>query len=118
MDCFTGRGKIKEAHYQLALPVALRGTVLRSLHDDMGHMGMERTLDLVRTRFFWPKMSSSVEEKIKTCERCVRRKAFPEKAPGTIFRVTPDQRAVSHRRHTQGENYSLPPERKSGGEIQ
>ncbi len=66
--------------YQLALPVALRETVLRSLHDDMGHMGMERTLDLVRTRFFWPKMSSSVEEKIKTCERCVRRKAFPEKA--------------------------------------
>ncbi len=54
--------------------------MLRSLHDDMGHMGMERTLDLVRTRFFWPKMSSSVEEKIKTCERCVRRKAFPEKA--------------------------------------
>lgn len=38
--------------YQLVLPVALRGTVLRSLHDDMGHMGMERTLDLVRTRFF------------------------------------------------------------------
>lgn len=66
--------------HQLALPVALRGTVLRSLHDDMGHMGMERTLDLVRTRFFWPKMSSSVEEKIKTCERCVRRKALPEKA--------------------------------------
>uniref|UniRef100_A0A9J8CSN7 Gypsy retrotransposon integrase-like protein 1 n=1 Tax=Cyprinus carpio carpio TaxID=630221 RepID=A0A9J8CSN7_CYPCA len=66
--------------HQLALPVALRGTVLRSLHDDMGHMGIERTLDLVRTRFFWPKMSSSVEEKIKTCERCVRRKAFPEKA--------------------------------------
>lgn len=45
--------------------------MLRSLHDDMGHMGMERTLDLVRTRFFWPKMSLSVEEKIKTCERCV-----------------------------------------------
>lgn len=70
----------ESTHYQLALPVALRGTVLKSLHNDMGHMGMERTLDLVRTRFFWPKMSSSVEEKIKTCERCVRRKAFPEKA--------------------------------------
>ncbi|RXN37405.1 Retrovirus-related Pol polyprotein from transposon 412 [Labeo rohita] len=178
--------------YQLTLPVALRGTVLKSLHDDMGHMGMERTLDLVRTRFFWPKMSSSVEEKIKTCERCVRRKAFPEKAAEMVsikttrplelvcmdfLSLEPDKSntkdilvitdhftkyavAVPTRnqkaqtvarclwenflvhygfperlhsdqgpdfesrlikelcRHTQGENYSLPPERKSSGEIQ
>lgn len=33
--------------------------------DDMGHMGIERTLDLDRTRLFWSKMSLSVEEKIK-----------------------------------------------------
>lgn len=46
----------------------------------MGHMGIERTLDLVRTRFYWPKMAAAVEQKIKTCDHCVRRKALPEKA--------------------------------------
>ncbi|XP_061590121.1 uncharacterized protein LOC133455211 [Cololabis saira] len=46
----------------------------------MGHMGIERTLDLVRTRFFWPKMAAAVQHKIKTCDRCIRRKALPEKA--------------------------------------
>ncbi|KAJ8356812.1 hypothetical protein SKAU_G00196060 [Synaphobranchus kaupii] len=66
--------------YQLALPADLRTTVLRSLHDDMGHLGRERTLDLARSRVYWPKMSKDVEEKIKTCERCVRRKTPPEKA--------------------------------------
>ncbi|XP_051953222.1 retrovirus-related Pol polyprotein from transposon opus [Xyrauchen texanus] len=66
--------------YQLALPTTLRDMVLRSLHDDMGHMGINRTLDLVRPRFFWPKMSQAVEERIKTCERCVRRKTPPERA--------------------------------------
>lgn len=66
--------------YQLALPTSLRNTVLQSLHDDMGHLGIERTLDLVRTRFFWPKMSHAVVQKVKTCERCVRRKTPPEKA--------------------------------------
>lgn len=65
---------------QLVLPPVLRSTVLKSLHNDMGHMGIERTLDLVRQRFFWPKMAVNVENFIKTCDRCVRRKTLPEKA--------------------------------------
>lgn len=65
---------------QLVLPPALRSTVLTSLHSDMGHMGIERTLDLVRQRFFWPKMAAEVEHFIKTCGRCVRRKTLPERA--------------------------------------
>ncbi len=68
------------SHYQLVLPAGLRKIVLRSLHDDMGYLGIERTLDLVRSRFFWPKMSQTVENKIKTFERCVRRKTPPDRA--------------------------------------
>lgn len=66
--------------YQLVLPVKFRAMVLESLHDQMGHMGIDRTLDLVRSRFYWPKMSADVERKIKTCERCVKRKGLPEKS--------------------------------------
>ncbi len=65
---------------QLVLPEELRSKVLTSLHNDMGHMGIDRTLDLVRSRFFWPRMANDVETKIKTCERCVRRKSLPERA--------------------------------------
>lgn len=43
-------------------------------------MGLERTLDLVRTRFFWPKMAEDVEKKIKSCGHCVRRKTQPERS--------------------------------------
>lgn len=66
--------------YQLVLPEELRPAVLTSLHDDMGHMGVERTLDLVRSPFFWPRMASDVEKKIKTCNRCIQRKALHERA--------------------------------------
>ncbi len=66
--------------HQLVLPRQLRDIVLESLHNDMGHLGIERTLDLVRARFYWPKMSSAVERKVKTCDRCVRRKTPPERA--------------------------------------
>lgn len=77
---FRRSQKEGNSSYQLVLPAYLRSAVLRELHDEMGHMGIERTLDLVRSRFFWPKMASAVEKKVKTCERCVRRKTLPEKA--------------------------------------
>ncbi len=43
-------------------------------------MGLERTLDLVRSRFYWPKMAADVEQNLKSCGRCVRRKTQPEKS--------------------------------------
>lgn len=85
LEIFNGvlyrrRQEAAQTHYQLVLPEALRSLVLKSLHDDMGHMGTERTLDLVRKRFYWPKMSAEVETKVRTCNRCIRRKTMPEKA--------------------------------------
>ncbi len=64
-------------------------------------------------------------QKAQTVARCLWENflvhyGFPERPAQrsrTGFRVTSDQRAMSHCRDTQGENYSLPPERKSGGEI-
>lgn len=66
--------------YQLVLPARYRDIVLTSLHNHMGHMGVDRTMDLIRTRFYWPRMAIDVERKVKTCGRCVRRKAQPERA--------------------------------------
>ncbi len=70
-------------HYQLVLPEGLRPVVLKSVHD-MGHMGTEHTLDLIQKWLYWPKMSADVEAKIRTCNRCIRRKTMPEKASPLI----------------------------------
>lgn len=51
-------------------------------------MGIERTLDLVRARFYWPKMASDIEHKIRTCDRCMWRKALPEKAAPLVNILT------------------------------
>ncbi|KAL2081551.1 hypothetical protein ACEWY4_023404 [Coilia grayii] len=56
---------------QLLLPKEFRMQVCHALHDDMGHLGVERTLDLIRDRFYWPKMSQTVETYIGNCGRCV-----------------------------------------------
>ena len=39
---------------QLVLPARFHSIVLQHLHDDFGHQGRDRTLSLVRARFYWP----------------------------------------------------------------
>ena len=68
-----------ETLFQLVLPAVQRPIMLRNLHDDMGHLGIEGTLELTRSGFYWPKMAADVERRVKTCERCVRRKTQPDK---------------------------------------
>ncbi len=42
------------------------------LHNDVGHPGRDRTISLIRDRFFWPRMAGDVENWVKSCGRCVR----------------------------------------------
>ena len=39
---------------QVILPSALRPLVFRELHNNMGHLGVERVLCLAEDRFYWP----------------------------------------------------------------
>ena len=64
--------QIKE---QIVLPASLIPEVLRYLHNRMGHPGRDKTLSLVRDRFFWPGMTRDIEDWIKGCKRCLLRKS-------------------------------------------
>ncbi len=70
----SGREKL-----QLVLPEKYWTQVLRSLHDDSGHLGVERTAELLKDRFYWPRMSQHVEQYVKNCGRCIARKTLPKK---------------------------------------
>ncbi len=50
-----------------------------SLHDDAGHLGIERTTEHVKDRFYWPQVTSGVEKYVKSCGRCMARKTLPQK---------------------------------------
>lgn len=60
----------REEILQVLLPSVLRAEVLRWLHQEHGHQGIERTTELVRQRCYWPGMSSEVAGWCKECERC------------------------------------------------
>lgn len=77
---YRARQSDGDTTYQFVVPMSLRASILSWLHEDMGHLGLDRTLDLIHSRFYWPKMAKDVENKIKSCGRCVRRKTPPEKS--------------------------------------
>lgn len=46
----------------LVLTEKYRDTLLKALHNEMGHQGVERTTSLVRDRFFWLQMQREIEQ--------------------------------------------------------
>lgn len=66
---------------QLVLPFAYRKSALRGCHEDLFHTHFDGAIAQLRSRFFWPFMARDLQNKIKSCIRCVKRGARCEKAP-------------------------------------
>lgn len=64
---------------QLVLPKEHHQTVFHELHREMGHLGVERTVNLIQDRFYWARMYSDIEHFVtQECE-CLKAKR-PHKA--------------------------------------
>ena len=59
---------------QLVLTVKFHKLVFHQLHEEMGHLGSERAVNLARQRFYWPHMKSDNEHYITNLCSCVKRK--------------------------------------------
>lgn len=65
---------------QLVLPSKYRKIILKSLYDDLGHRGFDKTYGLVKDRFYWPRMRLDVESHCKNCGRCIPCKTLSTQA--------------------------------------
>lgn len=59
---------------QIVLPLKHRNLIYKSLHNDLGHLGSERVLQLARSRVYWPRMQKDVEEYTQKRCRCLIQK--------------------------------------------
>ena len=52
-----------------------KNIILNRLHSDTlaGHFGAENTYQRIRQKYYWPKMTTDIEEFVETCDICQRR---------------------------------------------
>ena len=65
---------------QLVLPSKFINQAIRGCYDEVGHLGMDKTLELLRERFFWPSMYRDVVVHMSNCSTCLKRKGVTPKA--------------------------------------
>lgn len=74
----------------VAIPRTMSKQVLAACHDDPfgGHLGVHKTYDKIKTRFYFPGMGKYVNKYVKTCARCQERKRAPFMPPGLLQPIT------------------------------
>lgn len=73
----AGRLRLRhEGTLKIVVPSSSIPGLLRAFHDDdlAGHQGIERTLERLDERYYWPRMRHSVTEYVKTCTVCQKAK--------------------------------------------
>ena len=68
---------------QIVLPEVYKGLIFRELHENLGHIGSEKVMDLACRRFYWPNMQKDVEFYVRNKCRYImsKRPPIPDRAP-------------------------------------
>ena len=78
----------KGTRSQIIVPRQLRPLILKELHENMGHLGVDRTQDLAKERFYWPHMQRDVEHHIGHVCQCVKQKTPTLKTRAPLKPIT------------------------------
>ena len=76
---------------QIVLPKVYHSKVFRDLHNNMGHLGAERVVELARKRFYWPYMQKDIEYYVRKQCCCLK-----DKQPNQLDRAPLVPISTSH----------------------
>ena len=79
----------KENPEQVYVPTTFRNTIIQLNHDleYAGHLGIDKTSDLVSRNFYWPKMRKDISGYVKACKTFATKKNDRHKEYSTAVRV-------------------------------
>jgi hypothetical protein len=65
---------------QMIVSQSKEQNILHYFHDipSAGHLGVDKTLEKLKTRFYWPNMKDYVQIHCRSCDRCFAQKPKKE----------------------------------------
>jgi len=73
--------KEEEVRPRLYIPQMLRNKILEQCHDAIGHMGIDKTYELISRKYYWPRLYKQVTTYVNSCVTCQVRSSRHETAP-------------------------------------
>ena len=73
---------------QLVLPRKYHAIVYKELHQNMGHLGADRVVQLARGRFYWPNMERDVTHFVTNECSCLKQRRPSQPAPAPLYHIT------------------------------
>lgn len=58
---------------QLVVPESHVKIILEQLHNESGHLGVQRTTEKVKERFYWPGYEMDIQNWVQECQQCQKR---------------------------------------------
>jgi hypothetical protein len=86
-DQLYRRSKKNKNTYLLVIPKSMVRYVLEQAHDTptAGHFGIKRTLETLRSRFYWKTLDQDVKNYVKTCDKCQKKKSDNRRKEGQMI---------------------------------
>ena len=57
--------------FQLYVPSEMENNIIRLIHEKIGHMGVDKTVNQIKNNYFFPKLRQKVNNYIKNCTTCI-----------------------------------------------
>ena len=74
-------GADDEPRMRMFVQKALRTEILEQCHEKMGHMGIDKTHELIGRRYYWPKLYAEVTAYVGSCRVCQTQSRRQKLAP-------------------------------------
>ncbi|XP_076659907.1 uncharacterized protein LOC143363195 [Halictus rubicundus] len=66
---------------------ALEKSVIHKYHNEMGHLGVEKTMGNILNNYWFPKMKMKVDQHIKSCLKCIAYTPVTGKQEGSLHNI-------------------------------
>lgn len=66
------------------VPESMEKQIIHNCHDEVGHIGLYKTIELITRVYWFPKLKTKVQEYISNCLKCIQFSVASGKAEGSL----------------------------------